>query len=116
MDENITGQPPLGYVNGFSPIRVIPPSFTYVPYIWFNRLQNLFQIIPKAITMTGFTLTLLRSKWESAFQDFVIPHLASGMLKYSQEVHWGLDKVGDTFLALQKGQNKAKVVIVVADK
>jgi NADPH-dependent curcumin reductase CurA len=79
-------------------------------------LQNLFQIIPKAITVTGFTLTLLKSKWENDFQDFVIPHLASGELKYSEEVHRGLDKVGDTFLALQKGQNKAKVVIMVADK
>lgn len=79
-------------------------------------MQNLVQMIPKAITMSGFNLSLLGPKWENDFQDFVIPHLASGELKYSEEVHRGLDKVGNAFLALQKGQNKAKVVIVVADE
>jgi hypothetical protein len=55
--------------------------------------------------------TNLGSKWEYDFRDFDIPHLASGELKYSEEVHRGLDKVGGLSLALQKGQNKGKVVI-----
>ena len=61
-------------------------------------------------------MLLLGPKWENEFQDFVIPHLASGALKYTEEVFRGLDQVADAFLALQKGQNKARVVVVVADE
>jgi NADPH-dependent curcumin reductase CurA len=79
-------------------------------------LQNLIQIIPKSITLSGFSVSTLGPKWKNDHQDFVLPRLSNGELKYGEEVHRGLDKVADSFLALQKGQNKAKVVIVVADE
>ncbi|KAF8349606.1 hypothetical protein F5887DRAFT_1235611 [Amanita rubescens] len=79
-------------------------------------VRNLVQIIPKSITLSGFNASNLGPKWKNDHQDFVIPRLVKGELKYGEEVHRGLDKVADAFLALQKGQNKAKVVIVVADE
>ena len=42
--------------------------------------------------------------------------VASGKLKYKEEVWEGLEKLGDAILAVQKGQNKAKMVIKVADE
>jgi hypothetical protein len=79
-------------------------------------LQNLVHIISKSIALLGFNASNLGPKWRNDHQDFVIPRLAKGELKHGEEVHRGLDKVPDAFLALQKGQNKAKVVIVVADE
>jgi NADPH-dependent curcumin reductase CurA len=42
--------------------------------------------------------------------------VADGRLKYKEEVWDGLEKAGDAILAIQKGQNKAKLVIKVADE
>ncbi|KAJ7120596.1 hypothetical protein C8R43DRAFT_1090904 [Mycena crocata] len=44
------------------------------------------------------------------------PKIASGELKYAEEITKGLDKAGDVILAVQKGTNKAKAVILVADE
>ncbi|KAJ6549687.1 alcohol dehydrogenase [Mycena capillaripes] len=44
------------------------------------------------------------------------PKLASGELKYAEEITTGLDKVGEVILAVQKGTNKAKAVVVVAEE
>jgi NADPH-dependent curcumin reductase CurA len=42
--------------------------------------------------------------------------LAKGDLKYTEDVTYGLDKVGDVIFAVQTGANKAKAVVVVADE
>ena len=43
------------------------------------------------------------------------PLVASGEIKYREEITVGLDKVGDVILAVQKGENKAKAIIQVAN-
>ncbi|KAK2459380.1 hypothetical protein APHAL10511_008599 [Amanita phalloides] len=87
-----------GYLTGFVPIK------------------NLFQIIPKSITVTGFVWAVLSPKWESEFQTSVIPRLGSGEFKYAEDITRGLDTVGDVFVAMQKGLNKGKPIVVVADE
>ena len=42
------------------------------------------------------------------------PLVASGEIKYREEVTEGLDQVGDVVLAVQKGENRAKAVVQVA--
>jgi NADPH-dependent curcumin reductase CurA len=42
--------------------------------------------------------------------------LASGEIKYAEEVTRGLDKVGEVILAVQRGTNKAKAIVLVAEE
>ncbi|KAF8626008.1 hypothetical protein AX17_006731 [Amanita inopinata Kibby_2008] len=79
-------------------------------------IRNLINVIAKSITISGFIVTRIEQQWEAEFQAQVVPRLASGEFKYKEEVTEGLDKVGDVILAVQKGTNKAKAVIKVADE
>jgi NADPH-dependent curcumin reductase CurA len=56
------------------------------------------------------------SKYEKEFYETVPAKLASGELKYSEEVHHGLETVGDVILRMQKGQNTAKAVVIVVEE
>jgi NADPH-dependent curcumin reductase CurA len=64
----------------------------------------------------GFLLAVLRPKPSAAFQTEVVPKLVSGEYKYTEDVSKGLDKVGDVLLAIQKGTNKGKAIVWVADE
>ena len=74
------------------------------------------QIVRKSLTVSGFTVFQHEPKYNDEFYATVPPKLASGELKYSEEVTKGLEKVGDVILAVQKGTNKAKSVISVAEE
>ncbi|KAF8062309.1 hypothetical protein FPV67DRAFT_266233 [Lyophyllum atratum] len=78
-------------------------------------INNLMLVIAKSLSMNGFIVGTLEHKYEAEFYATVPAKLASGELKYTEEVTEGLDKVGDVILAVQKGTNKAKAVIKVAD-
>ncbi|EPS93579.1 hypothetical protein FOMPIDRAFT_1055850, partial [Fomitopsis schrenkii] len=41
--------------------------------------------------------------------------VASGVIKYSEDRSRGLESVGEAIIAVQKGTNNGKKVIVVAD-
>ncbi|KAF8192152.1 hypothetical protein BJ912DRAFT_849069 [Pholiota molesta] len=78
-------------------------------------VNNLAQMFKRSITMSGFIVGDLAPKWEKDFQATIPPLVASGEIKYSEQVWNGLDKVGEVILAVQKGENKAKAVVHVAD-
>ncbi|KAG5350160.1 hypothetical protein C0989_012455 [Termitomyces sp. Mn162] len=78
-------------------------------------IHNLLNVVAKSISMNGFIVFRLEHKYEEEFYATIPQKVASGKLKYTEEVTEGLDKVGDVILAVQKGQNKAKAVIRVAD-
>jgi NADPH-dependent curcumin reductase CurA len=61
-------------------------------------------------------MTHLEPKYEEEFYATIPAKLASGELKYSEEFTNGLENVGDVILAVQKGTNKAKAVIRVAEE
>jgi NADPH-dependent curcumin reductase CurA len=73
------------------------------------------QVIAKSISMHGFIVQRLENKWGKEFFATLPPLVASGEIKHREEVFHGLDKVGDVLLAVQKGTNKAKAVVHVAD-
>ncbi len=72
-------------------------------------------VIGKDITIRGFIVARLMGKYLNEFYTTVPEKLAKGEIKYREDVSHGLDKVGDVILAVQKGTNKAKAVIHVAD-
>jgi NADPH-dependent curcumin reductase CurA len=55
-------------------------------------------------------------KYLPEFYATIPEKLASGEIKYTEEVTRGLDKVGEVILAVQKGMNKAKAVVLVAEE
>lgn len=63
----------------------------------------------------GFMVSTLRPKYTAQFRAEVVPKLVSGEFKFSEDITRGLDKVGDVLLAVQKGTNTGKAVVVVAD-
>ncbi|KAG6901822.1 hypothetical protein C0995_007529 [Termitomyces sp. Mi166 len=79
------------------------------------RFINLMNVVAKSISMNGFIVFRLEPKYQEEFYNTIPAQVASGRLKYTEEVTKGLDKVGDVILAVQKGQNRAKAVIQVAD-
>ncbi|KAJ6555448.1 hypothetical protein DFH09DRAFT_1318232 [Mycena vulgaris] len=68
-----------------------------------------------SLTISGFAVFRL-SKYEEEFYATVPPALASGELKYSEDVSYGLAKIGDVLLAVQTGATKGKAVVVVAEE
>ncbi|KAK7038555.1 NADP-dependent oxidoreductase RED1 [Favolaschia claudopus] len=79
-------------------------------------IKNLFQLIAKSITLHGLLVFRLHHKYDEEFYRTIPAALASGEIKYTEEVHHGLDKIGDAILRIQKGENTAKVVVVVAEE
>jgi len=78
-------------------------------------VKNLMLIVAKSLTLSGFIVGRLESKYSDDFYKTIPAKLANGELKFKEEVSKGLEKVGDVLLAVQKGTNKAKAVISVAD-
>jgi len=66
--------------------------------------------------MTGFIVFHLQSTYEEEFYKIVPSKLAKNELKHREDVTDGLEKVGEVLLAVQKGLNKGKAVIKVADE
>ena len=66
--------------------------------------------------MNGFIVFNIEPKYNAEFYATIPAKLASGELKYTEEVSKGLDKVGDVIIAVQRGTNQAKAVIEVAEQ
>lgn len=65
--------------------------------------------------MSGFIVDDLEEQYAEEFYKNLPPLVASGEIQYAEDVYHGLESVGDVMLAVQKGLNKAKAVIHVAD-
>ncbi|KAJ7059633.1 alcohol dehydrogenase [Mycena amicta] len=79
-------------------------------------IKNLAMAAGKTLHIHGTLVFRAFPKYAKEFFADVPGKLASGEIKYTEEVSNGLDKVGDVILAVQKGENKAKAVIVVAEE
>lgn len=66
--------------------------------------------------MNGFLVVDLADKYEEEFYK-TIPHmLATGQLKYKEDIWRGLEYAGDAILSILKGTNNGKTVILVAEE
>lgn len=66
--------------------------------------------------MYGFTVVNLEDKYRDDFLRTIPPKLVSGELQHMEYLLHGLDKVGEGILAVQKGVNRGKAVVVVAEE
>jgi NADPH-dependent curcumin reductase CurA len=78
--------------------------------------QNLNQTYAKSLTINGVLVFHLQPKYDAEFYATVPRALASGEIKYKEEVSRGLEGLGEIILRVQQGRNTAKAVVVVADE
>ncbi|KAG6816087.1 hypothetical protein H0H87_008749 [Tephrocybe sp. NHM501043] len=78
-------------------------------------IHNLMAVVEKSISMNGFIVVRIEHKYQQQFYKTIPAMVAKGQLKFAEEIVNGLHRVGDMMLAVQKGENKAKAVIKVAD-
>jgi len=67
----------------------------------------------------GFVVFRMEEQHPHLLQEFyenVLPLIASGEIKYKEDVTRGLDQVGDVILSVQKGMHKGKAVVLVAEE
>ncbi len=74
------------------------------------------EVVRRSINMQGFIVTRLYPKYLTQFYAEMSPRVASGEIKYREQVYDGLANSGEAISAVQKGQNTAKAVIHVADE
>lgn len=79
-------------------------------------IRNLFHVISKSLAINGFIVSRLYPKYLKEFYSEVPPLVVSGKIQHREHVWNGLDKVGEAIEAVQRGTNKAKAVIHVADE
>ncbi|KIJ20091.1 hypothetical protein PAXINDRAFT_107808 [Paxillus involutus ATCC 200175] len=79
-------------------------------------VTNLMNIVAKEIKISGFIVSTILPKYKDAFYAEVLALIASNELKLKEDARRGLEGVGDAILAVQKGTNTGKCVIVVSDQ
>ncbi|KAF8450317.1 alcohol dehydrogenase [Boletus edulis BED1] len=79
-------------------------------------IMNLMNVMTKEIKMYGFVMTSILPKYRSAFYTEIPALLASNELVFKEELTKGLEGAGEAILAVQKGTNSGKSVVVVADQ
>ncbi|KIJ62669.1 hypothetical protein HYDPIDRAFT_176457 [Hydnomerulius pinastri MD-312] len=87
-------------------------SYNQTPY----AVSNLMNIVAKEIKISGFIVGTLLPKYQEAFYTEIPSMIASGEFKLKEDVTKGLEGAGEAILAVQKGTNTGKSVIVVADQ
>ncbi|KAF9027324.1 NAD(P)-binding protein [Hymenopellis radicata] len=78
--------------------------------------KNLWQIFARSLSINGFLEWFLAPKWTDEFYQAIPCKLASGEIKYREEITKGLEGAGEAMRKIQMGENLAKSVIVVADE
>ncbi|KAJ6514418.1 hypothetical protein C8R47DRAFT_1033192 [Mycena vitilis] len=79
-------------------------------------IKNASMIVSKCLHLHGFLVSRLLPKYSEEFYATIPAKLASGEMKYSEDISRGLDKAGDAILAVQKGTNNGKAVVLVAEE
>ncbi|KAG7087249.1 hypothetical protein E1B28_013230 [Marasmius oreades] len=78
-------------------------------------IRNLVQLIYKSITLYGLYVYEYDHKYREEFYQVMPDLIAKGEIKYAEDVTIGLEKVGETILAQQKGLNTGKSIIKVTE-
>ncbi|TFY56026.1 hypothetical protein EVJ58_g7888 [Rhodofomes roseus] len=81
-----------------------------------HPVKNLSQIFAKSLTLHGFTVAVLHDKYVDRFYAEVPRMVAEGKIRFKEDVSRGLESAGEAILEVQKGRNKGKKVILVAEE
>ena len=76
----------------------------------------MMSIIAKSITIHGFIVGNLHAKYEDEFYREVPAKVARGEIKFTEDIRYGLDSVGQAIEDVQRGRNTGKTVIIVAEE
>jgi NADPH-dependent curcumin reductase CurA len=79
-------------------------------------VRNLMQIVAQEIRLYGFIVTSLLPEWREEFYAEVPGMVARGEIKWKEERTIGLENADKAILAVQRGDNKAKSVVIIADE
>lgn len=79
-------------------------------------VKNLMSIVFKELRIYGFLVFSIFSKYAKDFYGEVPAALASGALKYTEDITEGLENAGQAIYDVQAGKNKGKSVIRVAQE
>jgi len=77
-------------------------------------IKNLFHVISKSITISGFIVGRLEANWGQKFREQIPAKVASGEIKHREHVYEGLDQVPQAIYDVQTGKNTAKAIVRVA--
>ncbi|KAJ7351948.1 hypothetical protein DFH08DRAFT_739693 [Mycena albidolilacea] len=83
--------------------------------IGYQGIRNLNLTYMKSLAIYGIAILRL-GQYDEEFYTTIPRALAAGELKYSEDVKYGLDTVGEVLLAVQTGANTGKAVVVVAEE
>ncbi|EMD34313.1 hypothetical protein CERSUDRAFT_117192 [Gelatoporia subvermispora B] len=98
-------------VSRFIECGMISQYNTKTPY----PVKNITSIVSKQLRIYGFLVFSMHGKYREQFYAEMPRRVASGEIKYQEDIVRGLDKVGEAILDVQTGRNKGKKVIIVAD-
>ena len=79
-------------------------------------VNNLMQIIAKALHIHGFVYSILIDKYEKEFYATFPARVARGEIQYKEYRLFGLGQAGKAILDVQTGVNFGKCVIIVAEE
>lgn len=74
-------------------------------------VKNLINILGRRLQITGFDVGMLASKYRDEFYEVVPKMIASGKLKYSEDIKTSLEELPQALYQVIAGKNKAKVAI-----
>ncbi|KIY61483.1 NAD-P-binding protein [Cylindrobasidium torrendii FP15055 ss-10] len=79
--------------------------------------KNIVNIVKRTLDVSGFSVLLpkLAERWEDSFEREVPILIAEGKIK-TLEDFTPFEKTGEALLKIQKGENKGKSIIVVAEE
>ncbi|KAH9937947.1 hypothetical protein B0H21DRAFT_825392 [Amylocystis lapponica] len=77
-------------------------------------LKNITSIVGKQLRISGFLVFALHHKYIERFYAEMPARVASGEIKYTEDVTEGLENAGKVILDVQTGKNKGKAVVGVA--
>ncbi|KAF8074670.1 NAD(P)-binding protein [Lyophyllum atratum] len=84
-------------------------------FIECGMILNLWNICIKEIHLFGFMVSSLQEKHRSNFEETDSGDGCSWRFRYLEDVTEGLEHAGEAILAVQKGENMGKSVILVAN-
>ena len=80
------------------------------------NVKNLQNILWREVTLHGFLTGSLMHKYAEDFHRTFPARVASGEIKYLEQRVHGLENAGEAILAVQRGDNFGKMILVVGEE
>ncbi|CCM00868.1 uncharacterized protein FIBRA_02914 [Fibroporia radiculosa] len=80
------------------------------------HVKNLDKIFAKRLKLFGHLVSPLHPKYQEQFYKEIPPRVARGEFKYTEDIKHGLHLAGHAIEDVQRGKNKGKSVVLVAEE